>query len=488
MPVTTPFPNAALDNLSPDKSELVVGSFTGAEVEQPLFAVPTLGGAPRRLTDVLGEDATWLANGDLLVAHANELTAVDRSGRSRTLVSLGDASVTAYWLRWSPDHQLLRFTLGMTIGQTLAEVFADGRGYRRLLEHWHPGDDVTSGNWTSDGKFFVFQTVHNWGRADIWTMREKGDLFHRVSSEPVQLTAGPLNFYAPQPSLDGERTYVIGEQPKAELVRYDVKSGQFLPYLEGISARNVSFSKDGQWVSYVSYPEGDLWRCRIEGGDKLRLTSAPLVVSAALWSPDGHDIAISASEPGSADHLYVAPAEGGAVRELKVGRYNAVSPSWAPDGSSITFNDISGPGNSTVRSVDLKTLNVTTIPDSNNMIAPQYSPDGQYLAAVSIAGNRLLLFNVATKQWSDLTQTAIGSFRWSSDGKLVYFDNGFRAEQALYRVRLSDHRVEQVASLKDFRRVVTPWSTWFGVAPDGSPLLMRDTGSQEVYALDLEAP
>jgi hypothetical protein len=118
----------------------------------------------------------------------------------------------------------------------LAEVSADGKGYRRLLENWHLDDDVSSGNWTPDGKIFVFQTVHSWGRADIWAVREKGDLFHKVSREPVQLTAGPLNFYAPQPSLDGKKIYVIGEQPRSELVRFDVTSRQFVPYLDGIPA------------------------------------------------------------------------------------------------------------------------------------------------------------------------------------------------------------------------------------------------------------
>jgi hypothetical protein len=66
----------------------------------------------------------------------------------------------------------------------LAEVAADGRGYRQLLEHWHPRDDATNSNWTPDGKLFVVQTLHNWGRADIWALREKGDLFHRVGAEP----------------------------------------------------------------------------------------------------------------------------------------------------------------------------------------------------------------------------------------------------------------------------------------------------------------
>jgi hypothetical protein len=50
--------------------------------------------------------------------------------------------------------------------------------------------------------------------------------------------------------------------------------------------------------------------------------------------------------------------------------------------------------------------------------------------------------------------------------------------------------VERVVSLKDFRRVVFSVSgaMWMGLTRDGSPLLMRDTGTQEGYALDFAEP
>jgi hypothetical protein len=48
--------------------------------------------------------------------------------------------------------------------------------------------------------------------------------------------------------------------------------------------------------------------------------------------------------------------------------------------------------------------------------------------------------------------------------------------------------VEQVCSLKDFRRALSYWVAWMGLTPDGAPLLMRDTGTQEVYALDFHVP
>src|ERR1700730_3747294 len=84
------------------------------------------------------------------------------------------------------------------------------------------------------GKNFLFHAYHN-GRGHPWAIRETGSLLLKVSHEPVQLTAGPLSFLSPQPSLDGKKIFVIGEQPRAELVRYDARLRQFLPYLGGIS-------------------------------------------------------------------------------------------------------------------------------------------------------------------------------------------------------------------------------------------------------------
>jgi hypothetical protein len=47
--------------------------------------------------------------------------------------------------------------------------------------------------------------------------------------------------------------------------------------------------------------------------------------------------------------------------------------------------------------------------------------------------------------------------------------------------------VELVADLKDLP-TTGYWSTSLSVAPDDSPLLLRDLGTQDIYALDFEAP
>ena len=152
----------------------------------------------------------------------------------------------AWWPRWSPDGKVLRFTRNEVgaEGNDLWEVSADGTNLHRVLPGWHQGTARVTGDWTPDGKYFVYiqsGTDHD----DIWAIREKGDWLHKVNRQPVQLTSGPLTFGAPQPSLDGKKLFAIGAQLRAELSRYDGKTGQFLPYLGAISAVGTSFSPMG---------------------------------------------------------------------------------------------------------------------------------------------------------------------------------------------------------------------------------------------------
>jgi serine/threonine protein kinase len=229
--IPTAFTNVALDNISADKSELLVGNFTGVEEEQVLWGLPVLGGTARRLSDFTGVDGGWMPNGDLLVSHEHQLWVIPKAGG--TPRKFADPGTFSWWFRWSPDGKVVRFTRNEpnTNGQDLWEVSADGTNLHRLLAGWHESSDKVMGNWTPDGKYFVF-SMSAGSRGDLWAVREKKDnWFHKVDKQPIQLTSGPLSFYTPQPSLDGKKVFAVGVQLRAELSRYDGKAGQFVPYL-----------------------------------------------------------------------------------------------------------------------------------------------------------------------------------------------------------------------------------------------------------------
>ena len=99
-----------------------------------------------------------------------------------------------------------------------------------------------------------------------------------------------------------------------------------------------------------------------------------------------------------------------------------------------------------------------------------------------------MLFDFAANKWSELSHIGVGTTQWSRDGQYVYFDSGNNQDPAIYRIHVADRKLERICSLKDFRRALSYWIAWMGLTPDGSPLLMRDTGTQEVYALDFHVP
>jgi Tol biopolymer transport system component len=489
VPMPIPFANISLNNMLPDKSQLLVSSFNGFETAQPMWSVPVLGGSPQRFVEPIGNDAIWTPAGDRVLAKNDELLLISSGGGQKTLAKLPEKEKGfIYWLRWSPDGSRLRFMSNGSSGDLLWQVAPDGSNLQRLLADWHGAKEAAQGNWTPDGKYFVFRGQNNSGTSDIWAIRESGDLFHKVDSSPVRLTSGPLDYQAPQPSLDGKKIYVVGSQPRAELVKYDPKSQQFVPFLGGLSAGWVSFSRDGKWLAYVSWPESELWRSRIDGSEKLKLTSSPQIVDAAEWSPDGKQIAYAASRPGERDSIFVVPSAGGAAQRVTASQ-EAVLKSWTADGSGLLVGDALEPENSALRFLDLKTMQSSLVPDSTGrVVGSAFSPDGNYIATVAGDGKSMLLFDVAAKKWSEIAHGSIGMCQWSPDSKYVYFDAGSDVEPIIRRLRISDRKIETVASYKNLRRVVLFGWPWMGLAPDGAPLLMRDTGSQEVYALDFDAP
>jgi Tol biopolymer transport system component len=486
--LSVPFPNVALNNISPDRTQLVVGTFTGAELEQPLWVVPVVGGTPQRFADVAGEDGTWMPSGNLLIAHKNKLIEVDPGGVKREFAEFPAPHYSSWWLRWSPDSRRLRITVATAVHNAIWEVPADGTQVHNLLPNWKGADDPQQGNWTPDGKYYVF---HAWrgGRSDLWAIQEKANPFHRVNREPVQLTAGPLSFFSPQPSVDGKKIFALGVQLRAELVRYDLKSRQFIPFLGGISATGVSFSRDGKWVTYATYPEGDIWRSRADGTEKLQLMSGSVAGGwSPVISPDGRQVSFIGGRSGI-QQLYLVSMDGGTPQSVHIdGAVPGASLDWCGMGKTILISQAEAVGDNRTVLFDVETAKTSYIADSQGSFLSGCSPDGRQVVARTVTGDKLRLFEFATQKWSDLVTRSVGSMQWSADGRYVYFDTGSGAEQTIYRVRLADRKVELVTNLQDFRREVQPWWSWMGLTPDGSPLLMRDIGTQEVYALDFEAP
>ena len=484
-----PSPNMVPAALSPDGSQLLVIDGQGVPPSGPLWSLPVLGGSPRRLGDTAGEAASWSRDTNMLAyTNAGTIFVANADGtNSRKLVSTKSQVSN---LVWSPDGNRLRFDTseGFDIGgqHLIWEISADGKNLHQLFAGWHDPPDECCGKWTLDGKYFVFESQNQ-----IWALPQ-GRGFLQREPKPVQLTSSPMSLYSPIPGKGGKKIFVVGRTYRGELTRYDSKSGQFLPFLSGISAEYLDFSKDGQWVAYTSYPEGTIWRSKLDGSQRLQLTYPPLYAVMPRWSPDGKQIIFfefpqSSSKPA---RMYEVPAAGGSPKVLLPDDpHHQQDPNWSPDGTKIIFagdaNDAANAGSApAIRVLELATHQVSALPGSQNLFSPRWSPDGKYIFAISSDSTRLMLFDLQTQTWSELAKGSMGWLNLSKDGQYIYVLD-FTGAGAVLRTRIADHKTERVADLRNL--VITGrFGGGLSLAPDDSPLLLRDTGTQDIYALDWE--
>ncbi|MHB8654137.1 MAG: winged helix-turn-helix domain-containing protein [Terriglobia bacterium] len=497
-PVETKVENPSLMDLSPDHSQLLVCSMISALLEHPLYAAPLLGGSTRQLNGLSAGSAVWSPDGQhLFYSRGNNVYVANADGTASR--KLATVEGVAFSPRWSPDGKVIRFSVQVRKfeGSSIWEISADGNGLHQLLPGWNQTPSECCGTWTPEGKYFFFQSGKG-GTGNIWAIREGRSTFYNVNHQPVRLTTGPAESGAPLASLDGKKLFVITAQFRGKLVRYDTRTGGLLPYLNGISAVRVDFSRDKQWVAYVHYPEATLWRSKIDGSDALQLTFSPMLIAQPRWSPDGNQIAFAGITPDQGRQVYLIAADGTGMPQpipRVPGEEEAVSPGWSADGNSLVF---AGPppfgapksNPNTIHIMDTRTQTVTTLAGSEGLFATHWSPDGRYIAALTNDSRHLKVYDLRASKWSDLgVNFLIGSPEWSRDGQAIYFLRVQKGQPyAIFRVRLDSHRMEQVANLANFHMAITGGGTWLGLAPDNSPLLFEDAGTQDIYALDLKLP
>jgi predicted Ser/Thr protein kinase len=189
-------------------------------------------------------------------------------------------------------------------------------------------------------------------------------------------------------------------------------------------------------------------------------------------------------------------ADGGTPQELLPDDSRTEEdPNWGPDGNSLLFSHgptmgSANPNDFALERFDLKSKQLSTVPGAAGLFGPRWSPDGRFITGLNLDQDKLLLMQVDTGQWSELaTGQDVEYPNWSRDAQYVYFESSANGARQLFRVNVATRRTELVLSLKGIPRPVVGFGAqWSGLALDSSPLVMRDVGSSEIYALTLELP
>ena len=486
-PVETRFANCYLSGVVQDGSALLVavGSATeGPNTPDPLWLVPLPAGEPRRLGNLDVVNADIFPDGRIVFAQFIPGTdakgtdqradwfIADKDGLNpHKLVSLpGNIGGVAA----PPVAQRILIVQPRPGDRRLLEIEADGTGLREIRKL----TDERAPRWTSDERYIVYQSG-NASRSDIWLLPMQTGLFRRPE-KPIRLTNGPLPYSLPTPSRDGKQIFVLGTKQHGELVRYDMKSRQFLPFLSGISATDPTFSRDGRWVVYASYPEHTLWRSRTDGTERMQLTFPPMDARFPVISPDGTKVAFFTDKR----ELFVIDMQGGQPQKFADDAWAA---SWSPDGNYLLHPVLLPPFS--LHITDVRTGKSSDVPSSANMSGGYWLSQDTVMVR-NPKGTKFVIFNLKTQQWSDMPVGISGdieNFFPSPEGKYLYYTTG-GADPKAFRLRLADHQIETITSLKDLHRVVNYGWTQINVAPDGSPIFTRDTGYQEIYTLNIKWP
>jgi Tol biopolymer transport system component len=323
----------------------------------------------------------------------------------------------------------------------------------------------------------------------IWALDERRHFFQRPPAEPILLTTGPTHWDTFISARDGTRIFAEGKTVRGELSRLDARSQQFSPILGGISAEFVSYSADGRFVAYVSYPEGILWKANRDGSNPVQLSDPPMYAINPRWSPDGTEIAFTdiASLNNAISVSYIVAVDSGRPRRLlPAEKGNQWDPNWSPDGRQIVVGagDLRDPKNQDLRIVDIASHRITVVPRSTGMTSPRWSPDGRHIAALGLESLGLPVFDLQTQTWSALpTKGDVDFPNFSRDSQWIYFIR-VRRDQGIWRIRVSGGEEERVIDMKDWH-LTGSLGFWLSLDPTDAPLVLRDVGTDDIYALTL---
>ena len=248
----------------------------------------------------------------------------------------------------------------------------------------------------------------------------------------------------------------------------------------GVGQRRVppfGAAANGQFA----FVDGANLRVSAADGTNVRLVSAfSSPIEQLSFSPDGTLMAYRTT--GASPAIVVAAADGSGPRVLVDGLSIATGDpiAWSPDSRRLAFTRlVDGDSIGTIDIVNADGSHLTQLvrdqtAETHQRSAPQWSPDGQWIAFLSTEANGYVAVNVVRPDGSDAQQLATSTInpdfpvvRWSPDPakrQLVYVAGDY--------VKVFDLVTSTESTIQPGQ-----WPSW---SPDGTRLAWYGDGSQVV--------
>jgi serine/threonine protein kinase len=415
-----------VDSFSPDGTEIYYGRST---VGFEIWAVPTLGGNPRRAAN--GFTTAPSADGALIYYLRPGKRAIFRGDKS----GLGEEEVYTFDAKTLPPRRILPFPGGnhllllnakvVTIVQDEFHVYDVDLGRKAADDLGEVSANLFDASWGEPGKSLLLSRAVN-GLNNLWEY----DLKNKTMT---QITSGTGPDFSPMRDPGGKGIYFVNGKASGLLTAYNVRSKQSTD----IAAENATqpvVSPDGKRISYVTTPSSDrseVWAANVDGSNKVKIASSKSLATGD-WAPDSFHLYFMEEEP---NRIFIAGADGSGVHQIpwNGGVTQNIVPS--ADQKYIYVNSFDqGASRGTIwrANADGSNLELITNECGHAWVAV---PGGQYLLTVMLgAQGGLSELSVADKKCTSLLPGVVTfGINMASDGKSFLYAVPSRSDVTIYR-------------------------------------------------------
>jgi serine/threonine protein kinase/Tol biopolymer transport system component len=424
-----------LPNFSSDGKEVYYERTFG---RLEVWAVPALGGAPRRVLS--GGFPVPSPDGAFIYYVKSDSAGIFRSEKSGLNEELAyNAEGTG--LDFFP---LLLFPGGNDLLAGGVPNLGSKIHYLRVNVTSHKAMDLGEGElsaypdvaWGEPGKTVLFSRTVN-GLTNIWK-------YSLQDRSLTQITFGTGTDDWPMPDPGGKGIYFVSGKSSGSLTVYHVKSKESRDIVFEDATQPI-ISPDGKRLMYITRPgpqTAELWVSGIDGGNKLKLATGEFL-NTGTWASDNFHLSFWGQVSGPNDKGYIVGADGSGLRQLPRTERNISALVWSSDQKSVYVSGAEKGGTiPTVWKWSVEGSNPEKFLD--NCCNPWNAvPGGEYLLGVVYSGEKTGIYEVSIsdRKCTLLVPGVASGVSSARDGKSFLYGIASRGEVTIYRQPWQDGKI-----------------------------------------------